>query len=487
MRRISIYFIAVLLILGAAAASTETGVNVKNGLFFYGHSCVSDSNCTSNLCVSNVCGCILDSDCTYGGICTSPICISNASMDTEYQEYSPGVVVKIQGIGFYPGSRINLTIINSTGNIAGFPVTVYADQQGNFNYFWNATENLGNLTIEASGTTRYVDYSNTTIEILNPYNFTGRVRDYSTGAVPSSVNLYFNGSLIAVDDEVYSINLSYGKKYDIIVLPQNLEGFERVFIKGIINEGPLEDFIALDKSPVQNSNFRNFNNILSFNPLLSSYDNITVNVSFSGSVELFKCTDWNMSQRRCNDDDSWVSIGKFTGNHAEITFSPGDPGIGIYALPFIKEDERTRRHSTVVMPGGIVSSEEGLSQEEAHEIEDVVEVDKKEEITKTPTGFAFTAGEIQHVVNFFWLLPFLGFFLAVSLFLFWTKRQDAEEHILHLLKKLKEEIKNSDLKKSKELYERIGKEYKKLDTAAKKKIHPKIVQLKKQIEKIAKK
>lgn len=480
MNKIIIYFVAASILLFSAYAGTQAGVHVNSTLFFYGENCSTFLECTSNSCVAGTCACVTDADCVYGGNCVAPTCFSNAYIRTEYLKYSPGVLMKITGVNYTPDSVISLNIFNSTKNLSIFPINVNVNSSGDFVYFWNTSNDYGNFTVEGAGIARYVDHANTSVEILEPFGFSGKVQNSTNGTTPSNVYLYFNdGALLAIDDEVYVFNLSYGTVYDIVVMPGGINALKKIFINNVVSQGPLGDFLMIDDVPESNSNFKNFESLNAFNPLFSNFGNIIVTFTHSNNVEIYKCLDWNTTSRRCNDDVAgWQLIATSAGTETNISFDYGDPGIGIFKKTISAGGSGSSSHSSVVMPPG-----DGTNATQNNLTEEIVSsVDIEESKTFYPSKpNSFVLDEIIQILNVYWLMLFLSLFMILSLYLFLFNKKKKHD-IYYYIKKANKALEKEKIDDAKKLYELIREMYGELSKKEKEKAYPKVNDLKKDIE-----
>jgi len=304
-------------------AYVPSQVYVNSSLKFYGGNCTDNIYCTSNYCLNSSCACLVKPDCVYGGYCSAGACINNASIYTEFNVYSHNTTITITGNNYYPNSVITLVITNSSGGIVtGFPVNVTINSTGSFVYNYAVTAPNGSYTIIGDGDFRYLDYANKTVLIESPYRFYGRIINPFNGTVPSVLNVYYNGTLIAVDDEVYDLIFNYGKKYDIVIKP-NISSIKQLLIHWIANQGHVGDIIGFDEAP----GTTNYSKIVVFYPLITNYDDIVLTLVHLKNLTLYKCADWNFTGRKCKGN--WIKLGAFLSDEINLTFAPGDPGIGI--------------------------------------------------------------------------------------------------------------------------------------------------------------
>lgn len=314
---------------------TVSSVRVVSDLYLYGEGpCLDNSHCTTNLCINEICRCLNNDQCYMIGICQ--VNINNYCRDTvlytDYSNYSSGAIVAVKGLQFTYGGPINFSIINSSNDVVLNALLTTASN-GSFTYYWNTSGYKG-VAYRINATDLNESITETTaVKLTAPYAFSGRIFNPANGTVPSSLRLYDQyGNLVAVDDEVYSFNLSYNIAYDLYITPNNISGLSQIIIKGIFNQGALGDMIGLDDTPLNNSDFTDFEVLIGIYPVISQYDEmiLILNHSQNSSLDIFKCSGWNFTGRRCNDDDSWTKLAD-TGNvtQTNITLAQGDPGIGI--------------------------------------------------------------------------------------------------------------------------------------------------------------
>lgn len=315
-------------------AQTPSQLFVNSTLKFYGGNCTTNLHCTSNYCLNNTCACTDSSDCVYGGYCSAGTCYNNASIYTEFDTYSRNTTMTIIGNNYYPNSVALLKIINYSGSVvSGFPINVNVNSTGSFMHDYLVTAPNGSYTIIGEGILRYTDYANKTVDIASPYKFYGRIIDPFNGTVPSNIFVYYNGILIAVDDEVYELTFDYGKKYDIIIKP-DISSIKQLLIHWIANEGHVGDIMGFDEAPVTG----NFSKIIVFHPLLTNYEDIILTVITVKNVNMYKCADWNFTGRICNNN--WILFGTYANTEINLTLTPGDPGIGIEKITGKKKEEK---------------------------------------------------------------------------------------------------------------------------------------------------
>ncbi len=318
---ILIIFLALACICNAYVSSQ---LYVNSTLKFYGGDCVNNTHCTSNYCLNNTCACLVNSDCVYGGYCSTGVCYNNASIYTEFSNYSHNTIMTIIGNNYYPNSVALLKIMNASGSIVNsFPINVSVNSTGSFVYYYNVTAPNGSYTIIGEGILRYLDYANKTVEISSPYRFYGRIINPFNGTVPSNLSVYYNGILIAVDDEVYDLLFDYGNKYDIIIKP-DIQHIKQLLIHWIANQGHVGDIMGFDEAPPVG----NYSSVIVFYPLITNYEDIILTLNDIKNIKLYKCANWNFTGRRCINFN-WTLIGASLNYEINLTFTPGDPGIGI--------------------------------------------------------------------------------------------------------------------------------------------------------------
>ncbi len=333
-------------------AYTSSQLYVNSTLKFYGGDCINNTYCTSNYCLLNrTCGCLVDSDCVYGGYCHSTgVC--KASIYTEFGIYSHNTKMTIIGNNYYPNGVASLKIINSSGSIiSSFPINVSVNSTGSFVYDYVVTAPNGSYTIIGEEILHHLDYANKTVGIKSPYRFYGRIINPFNGTVPSLIYVYYNGSRIAVANEVYDLLFDYGKKYDIIIKPSIPIEIRQLLVHWIANQGQVTDMMGFDELPATG----NYSKIDVFYPLITNYEDIVLTFFYPDNIKLYKCADWNFTERRCSNGN-WTLVGAYNGTETNITFHPGDPGLGIVkttAAEVKKIIEEENKKSSYVS-GGIV-------------------------------------------------------------------------------------------------------------------------------------
>ncbi|RME78582.1 hypothetical protein D6774_00640 [Candidatus Woesearchaeota archaeon] len=326
----------VFLIPFVASQGTSSGVKIIGGAQLYNESCVLNTDCVSNICLLNTtCGCSSNSDCSVGTCnLTTHICDEVATITTEFPKYSPGVEVLLRGDGWTPYATVQINFTNSSGVLSTF--TTIANGSGSINttYVLPNTTALGNYTF-AGDEVNSALFDNTSIEVLAPYSFSGFIftEDLVT-AEPSNVTLLLpNGTLVAIDDEIYNFTFEYGQKYLINVTPVNLSCAVNFLFKGVEAQGFIGNFLGLDNPDTNSSTYLDWQCLFSFIPQInySSVD-ITALHTLDPNLEVHKCTNFSFTNRTCLDDTSegWTFVAP-AANLSQTTFNllAGDPIVGL--------------------------------------------------------------------------------------------------------------------------------------------------------------
>ncbi|MBW3015350.1 tandem-95 repeat protein [Candidatus Woesearchaeota archaeon] len=98
------------------------------------------------------------------------------------------------------------------------------------------------------------------------------------------------------------------------------------------------EFMRIQDVPLQNSKFTDFDVLFSYampEGTDCDVEFLTKYVCSSEEYSVYKCTEWDMENKRCKDDDSWVTIAELKPglNKIKIKVKGNDPGLGIGPSP----------------------------------------------------------------------------------------------------------------------------------------------------------
>ncbi|MEA3430527.1 MAG: hypothetical protein U9R08_04605 [Nanoarchaeota archaeon] len=270
-----------------------------------------------------------------------------SSLYTEHEIYSPGINISILGSHFTDDGLIEFYILNSTGSvIANYPINLSTDGSGSFNTIWDTCGMAyDNYTLLAKDLNEYTNNRDKIIEILPPYEAFGRLVEAPNKTGDGEILVYRDSDdrLIAIDDEIYNLSFLWGMSYTIEINPYNYRGLDKIIFYDFINVGTIGDFLGIDSIDE-----RKWNRLVVVNPLITHFSNMEVQLSFDNSqgFQLFKCLNWNFTERYCNDDN-WTVLANLTNGSRSTTIflEPADPGLGIGPNPITRAASRASSFS----------------------------------------------------------------------------------------------------------------------------------------------
>lgn len=262
---------------------------------------------------------------------------------TDFDQYSPNVTVEIIGLNYSSSGTVNLTITNASGVIVNTSI-VSTNSTGGFTYNWTAISVLGNYSINGLDLSTTL-YANKTIEIAAPYRWQGIVFNSSELAESSNVTVYYYnasapdhlGAIYATDDETYNLTFQYGVRYIFVVDPIEFSPpLKQIKLDWVANTGQLGNIIGIDDVPLSQSTFKNFLYLVAAYINITDFESYSITISHSTAdyYKVYKCGDWNFTERRCNADNEsgWINVYNITDGATETNltyYTPGDPGFGI--------------------------------------------------------------------------------------------------------------------------------------------------------------
>ncbi|RLE39642.1 hypothetical protein DRJ17_00400 [Candidatus Woesearchaeota archaeon] len=339
------FIVLLVLLVLPMAYSDVTSANVFLNPQPTGEPCVSDEGCITGLCVPGygICACLNNGHCPNGYVCINNLCVTS-HLSTDFNKYSMNTNVTITGDDFSSNGLLELSIRNSSAFVFG-PLNRSLDSGGWFTYSWNISDSpYGNYTVVATDLNESALSKNITFQVVPPYTLSVRVVDASNASMPSIVNISIkragqNDSEYHLDDENISTVLSYAVYYNIRIQPTDEIDVEEVFIDSLVNIGNLSgELVGIDDTPENASTFANFVALAAIQPYfnVSRIDHYSVVIKHptNKTFVLFKCVDWNFTERRCNTDATNWTFVKFVTAGASLTtvdiYNQGDPGLGVF-------------------------------------------------------------------------------------------------------------------------------------------------------------
>ncbi len=259
-----------------------------------------------------------------------------AALSTEFDEYSPNTTVLINGSGFTANGNVSVNVTNATGQVlSGFPITASLNSSGRFNASWSiGSNNTGNYTISAQDQEKTFLTASKVVEVLQPYSFVNaNITSPTNQTINTTINIYDpNGNLLTSSNNTLNFTFDFGRTYIIQFLP-NLTVCTGINIS-ISNIGQSFGSILNIDRPPANSTTKDppVDEICPFD-IPINFTSITFTMSHPAVVDsgIYKCLNWNLTQRRCTDEN-WTLIQVVENGATSTTVSdlrPGDPALAI--------------------------------------------------------------------------------------------------------------------------------------------------------------